>query len=95
MAMIRHVLAREPESRFTLIYGNRSVDSIIFREALDDLKDRYLDRLSVLHVLSRDAEADVPLLSGRIDGDKVERLPAARSVSSATSTTSSCAARAA
>jgi ring-1,2-phenylacetyl-CoA epoxidase subunit PaaE len=74
MALIRHVLAREPNSRFTLIYGNRSVDSIIFREALDDLKDRYLGRLAVLHVLSRDVEADVPLLAGRIDADKVRRL---------------------
>jgi ring-1,2-phenylacetyl-CoA epoxidase subunit PaaE len=74
MGLIRHVLAREPNSRFTLAYGNRSVDSIIFREALDDLKDRYLGRLSVLHVLSRDVEADVPLLSGRIDGDKVRQL---------------------
>ncbi|HEX5958504.1 MAG TPA: 2Fe-2S iron-sulfur cluster-binding protein [Hyphomicrobiaceae bacterium] len=74
MAQIRHVLASEPGSSFTLIYGNRSVDSIIFREALEDLKDCYLGRLSVLHVLSRDTEADVPLLSGRIDGDKVRRL---------------------
>jgi ring-1,2-phenylacetyl-CoA epoxidase subunit PaaE len=74
MAMIRHVLAREPHSSFTLIYGNRSVDSIIFRQALDDLKDRYLGRLSVLHVLSRDTEAEVPLLSGRIDGARIGRL---------------------
>jgi ring-1,2-phenylacetyl-CoA epoxidase subunit PaaE len=74
MGLIRQILAREPNSRFTLIYGNRSVDSIIFREALDDLKDRYLGRLAVLHVLSRDIEADVPLLSGRIDADKVRCL---------------------
>ena len=74
MGMIRHLLAREPSSRFALIYGNRSVDSIIFREALEDLKDRHLDRLTVLHVLSRDNEADVPLLAGRIDGEKLRRL---------------------
>ncbi len=74
MAQIRHVLARELRSSFTLIYGNRSVGSIIFREALEDLKDRYLGRLSVLHVLSRDTEADVPLLSGRIDADKLRQL---------------------
>jgi ring-1,2-phenylacetyl-CoA epoxidase subunit PaaE len=74
MGLIRHVLGREPTSRFTLIYGNRSVDSIIFRNALDDLKDRYLGRLAVLHVLSRDIEADVPLLAGRIDADKLHRL---------------------
>ncbi|MFN3744974.1 MAG: 2Fe-2S iron-sulfur cluster-binding protein [Hyphomicrobiaceae bacterium] len=74
MGVIRHVLAREPNSGFTLIYGNRSVDSIIFLEALNDLKDRYLGRLSVLHVLSRDTEADVPLLAGRIDGGKIKAL---------------------
>jgi ring-1,2-phenylacetyl-CoA epoxidase subunit PaaE len=74
MALVRHVLAREPGSSFTLIYGNRSVDSTIFRESLDDLKDRHLGRLAVLHVLSRDSEADVPLLSGRIDADKVRQL---------------------
>ena len=74
MGLIRHLLAREPNSRFTLIYGNRSIDSIIFRQALDDLKDSYLGRLAVLHVLSRDTEADVPLLSGRIDGDKIRQL---------------------
>lgn len=74
MGLIRHVLAREPNSRIMLVYGNRTFDSIIFREALNDLKDRYLGRLSVLHVLSRDTEADLPLLSGRIDGDKVKAL---------------------
>jgi ring-1,2-phenylacetyl-CoA epoxidase subunit PaaE len=74
MGLVRHVLAREPNSRFTLVYGNRSVDSIIFREALDDLKDRYLGRLSILHVLSRDSEADVPLLAGRIGSEKVKQL---------------------
>jgi ring-1,2-phenylacetyl-CoA epoxidase subunit PaaE len=74
MALIRHVLAREPSSSFTLVYGNRSVDGIIFRQALDDLKDRHLGRLAVLHILSRDTEAEVPLLSGRINGGKLQQL---------------------
>ncbi len=74
MAMIRYILAAEPQSRFILIYGNRSFDSIIFREALQDLKDSNLDRLIVFHVLSRDADNDVPLLSGRIDADKIRQL---------------------
>lgn len=74
MAMVREVLAREPGTRFTLLYGNRAFDSIIFRQALEDLKDRYLDRLMLVHVLSRDADADVPELQGRIDGDKLGRL---------------------
>lgn len=74
MAMIRHALAAEPQGRFILIYGNRSFDSIIFREALQDLKDSHLDRLTVCHVLSRDPDADVPLLAGRIDGEKIRQL---------------------
>lgn len=74
MAMIRQALEAEPQSRFTLLYGNRSFDSIIFREALDDLKDRFLDRLTLVHILSRDSDADVPELSGRIDAAKIARL---------------------
>ena len=74
MAMIRHVMAKDPESRFVLIYGNGRMDNIIFRAALDDLKDRYLERLTVVHVLSRDADSDVPLLSGRIDGAKIKQF---------------------
>lgn len=74
MAMIGEALEREPGTRFTLLYGNRAFDSIIFRQALEDLKDRYLDRLMLVHVLSRDADADVPELQGRIDADKIGRL---------------------
>lgn len=74
MAMIQMALETEPETRVVLIYGNRATDSIIFREALDDLKDRFLQRFTLLHVLSRDADSDVPELAGRIDGGKVERL---------------------
>ena len=53
MSLVRSVLAREPKSRFTVVYGNRGQASIIFREDLEDLKDRYLDRLQVIHVFSR------------------------------------------
>jgi ring-1,2-phenylacetyl-CoA epoxidase subunit PaaE len=70
MSIIKTVLAREKLSRFFLLYGNRTTQSIMFLGALEDLKDRFLDRLSVAHVLSREAQ-DVPALSGRIDGDKV------------------------
>jgi ring-1,2-phenylacetyl-CoA epoxidase subunit PaaE len=69
-SLIKTVLAREPDSRFFLLYGNRTTQSIMFRAALEELKDRFLDRLSVTHVLSREAQ-DVPVLSGRIDGEKV------------------------
>ena len=74
MSIIEHVLAREPGSRVALIYGNRTVDDIIFRERLEGLKNRHLERLQIFHVLSRDSEADVPVLSGRIDGAKIATL---------------------
>ena len=73
MAILRTVLSREPDSRFILFYGNRSTPSIMFRETLEDLKDRYLGRLSVFHILSRE-EQDIPLLSGRLDAEKVRAL---------------------
>jgi len=70
LSIIKTVLAREPRSRFFLLYGNRTAQSIMFREALEELKDRFLARLSVTHLLSRETQ-DVPTLSGRIDGDKL------------------------
>ena len=73
LSILRGVLAREPESRFFLFYGNRSTGEILFREALEELKDRFLGRLSVFHVLSQE-EQDLPILTGRLDGDKVRRL---------------------
>ncbi|WP_225770972.1 1,2-phenylacetyl-CoA epoxidase subunit PaaE [Inquilinus sp. Marseille-Q2685] len=73
LSILRGVLAREPESRFFLFYGNRSTGEILFREALEELKDRFLGRLSVFHVLSQEEQA-LPVLSGRLDGDKARRL---------------------
>ncbi len=69
-------LEEQPESKFTLVYGNRRMSSVMFNEALQDLKDRYPDRLTLIHVLSRQAQ-EVPLLQGRIDSDKVRDLIAA------------------
>lgn len=75
VSIIEHALARDPDGAYTLIYGNRTVDEIIFRERLEGLKNQHLQRLQIFHVLSRDSgEADVPLLSGRIDADKLARL---------------------
>ena len=71
MAMADHAMRRQPATRFTLIYGNRDTASIIFRERLEDLKDTHVDRLSLIHVLSRNEESDTPLLEGRITADKV------------------------
>ncbi len=56
-----------------LLYGNQSTASIMFRDTLEALKDRYTDRFSVIHVLSREPQ-DVALLNGRIDGAKVIAL---------------------
>ncbi|MEO6205854.1 MAG: 2Fe-2S iron-sulfur cluster-binding protein [Mycobacteriales bacterium] len=73
LGIMRHVLATEPTARVTLVYGNRTAASIVFRGQLADLKDRYLDRLRILHVLSREG-ADIPLYAGRIDGAKIKQL---------------------
>jgi ring-1,2-phenylacetyl-CoA epoxidase subunit PaaE len=71
IAMAEHALARPDGRRFTLIYGNRDSDSIIFRERLEDLKDKHLERFTLVHVMSRSEASDTPMLDGRIDGDKV------------------------
>lgn len=71
MAHMRAILATEPKSEFTLIYGNRSTSSIIFREEIEDLKNEYMDRMRVFHVLSREAN-EIPFLQGYIDREKCE-----------------------
>lgn len=73
LSLIKTTLALEPESHFTLVYGNRHRPSIIFREELEALKNRYLNRLSLHHILSRE-ELDIPLYQGRIDAQKCEDL---------------------
>jgi ring-1,2-phenylacetyl-CoA epoxidase subunit PaaE len=73
LSLVATALATEPESRFTLVYGNRYARSVMFAEELADLKDRYPARLHVVHVLSREPQ-DAELLSGRIDADRLERL---------------------
>lgn len=73
LSIIKTVLAREPRARFTLVYANRQISSIMFREELEDLKNLYLGRLSVLHVLRSEAQ-DIDLFTGRIDADKCAAL---------------------
>ncbi|MBK3664565.1 phenylacetate-CoA oxygenase/reductase subunit PaaK [Bradyrhizobium diazoefficiens] len=73
LSIVKGVLAREPQSRFFLFYGNRATDNIMFLEALEELKDRFIDRLSIFHVISGE-EQDIPILHGRLDGDKVRVL---------------------
>jgi len=73
LSIAKTVLAHEAHSTITLVYGNRSTDTIMFREELDDLKDRYIQRFSVVHLLSREAQ-DVELFNGRIDGARISEL---------------------
>ncbi len=69
MSIMKTVLENEPNSSFTLVYGNRSKNSIIFREAIEALKNKYMLRLRVYYVLSREY-MDIPLFSGRITAGK-------------------------
>ncbi len=70
MSLIKTTLRAEPDSRFTLVYGNRRQSSVIFAEALEELKDRYLTRFTLYHVFSRE-EQEVPLFNGRLDQARV------------------------
>jgi ring-1,2-phenylacetyl-CoA epoxidase subunit PaaE len=73
VSIIATTLAGEPASEFTLFYGNRASGTVMFREALAALKDTYLARFNLVHVLSREAQ-DIPLLHGRIDREKADLL---------------------
>ena len=73
LSIIASSLEEQPGTKFTLVYGNRRMDSVMFNEALQDLKDQYPDRLTLIHILSRQAQ-EVDLLEGRIDGDKVRAI---------------------
>lgn len=73
MSILRTTLEQEPQSRFILFYGNRSFDTIIFREQLEELKNLHPDRLSVHHVLTRESLGS-DLFKGRIDGSKCRRF---------------------
>jgi ring-1,2-phenylacetyl-CoA epoxidase subunit PaaE len=77
LSIIKSVLAGNPASHITLIYANRNVDSVMFRSELDALKDTYLTRLNLLHVLSEEDE-DAEILSGRIDAAKLTAMQARR-----------------
>lgn len=73
LSLIKTILATEPSSTFTLVYGNQNFYSIIFREEIESLKNRYIGRLQVFHILSRERmETDINY--GRIDANKCEHL---------------------
>ena len=73
LSIIRSTLATEPHSRFTLFYGNRTTTSVMFREALEDLKNRFMGRFSLFYVFSREPQ-DTELFNGRLDADKVRQF---------------------
>lgn len=70
LSIIKSALHEEPECKFILIYGNRNSASVIFKDEIEDLKDKYMNRIEVHHVLSREDQG-TDLLKGRIDESKV------------------------
>lgn len=73
LSIIKTTLLTEPGSEFTLIYGNRHRHTIIFKEELEALKNRFISRFRIIHVLSGEI-MDTPINSGRIDEDKCRQL---------------------
>jgi ring-1,2-phenylacetyl-CoA epoxidase subunit PaaE len=73
LSIIRTTLETESQSSFTLVYGNRSQRSIIFFEILEGLKNRYMNRFNLVHVLSRE-RMDSALNSGRINDQKLDMI---------------------
>lgn len=70
LSIIKTVLRNEPESKVTLLFGNRNKASIIFKEEIEALKNLFMERFSLYHILSRE-KADAEILSGRINGEKM------------------------
>lgn len=73
LSLLKTCLVAEPLSSFTLLYGNRSSDSIMFLEEIAGLKDRHLDRLQVCHFLEAEDD-DVELFNGRLDEERVAKV---------------------
>jgi ring-1,2-phenylacetyl-CoA epoxidase subunit PaaE len=69
MSIIKTTLQAEPHSSFTLFYGNRASSTVIFKDALAELKDTYLDRFNLVYVMSREQQ-DIELFNGRITKEK-------------------------
>src|SRR5690606_8815705 len=73
LSLAKTALETEPDSRFTLFFGNRASSAVLFREEIEDLKNRYMQRFSLVYVMSREHQ-DIELFNGRLDGAKVEQL---------------------
>ncbi len=73
LSIIKTGLINQPQSQFTLIYGNRTRQSIIFKEEIEALKNRFMNRFQLVHILSRE-HTEAPLNEGRIDIEKCEQI---------------------
>ncbi len=73
LSILKTILKREPKSQFTLVYANRGVATIMFREELEDLKNLYLGRLNVIHILESDA-TEIDLFTGLVTEEKCAAL---------------------
>lgn len=73
LSIIKTTLSTEPQSQFTLVYGNKTKNSIIFKEELEALKDKFIDRFRLYHILSKE-KSDAQINNGRIDADKLDLL---------------------
>jgi len=73
LSIIKTGLIHQPKSQFTLIYGNRTKQSIIFKEELEALKNQYMNRFQLIYVLSRE-KTGAPLNEGRINIEKCEQI---------------------
>ncbi|MFY0619096.1 2Fe-2S iron-sulfur cluster-binding protein [Shimia sp.] len=73
LSLIKTTLAQEPQSSFTLIYANKGIATIMFREELEDLKNIYIGRFNVIHILESDAQ-EIDLFTGRVTEQKCAKL---------------------
>jgi ring-1,2-phenylacetyl-CoA epoxidase subunit PaaE len=72
-SILKSTLLAEPQSNFTLFFGNRATGTVMFRDELADLKDRFLERLNLVHILTRERQ-ESELLNGRISREKAQQL---------------------
>ncbi|WP_278923193.1 MULTISPECIES: 2Fe-2S iron-sulfur cluster-binding protein [Pseudophaeobacter] len=73
LSILKTTLAAEPNASFTLVYANRGVNTIMFREELEDLKNLYMGRFNVIHILESDAQ-DIDLFTGLVTQEKCAQL---------------------
>ncbi|MEX0302374.1 MAG: 2Fe-2S iron-sulfur cluster-binding protein [Leisingera sp.] len=73
LSILKTTLAAEPDSSFTLVYANKGVNTIMFREELEDMKNLYMGRFNVIHVLESDAQ-EIDLFTGLVTEEKCAQL---------------------